>query len=153
MGSPIHITSEIGKLESVILKRPGHEVENITPDTMERLLFDDIPYLPIAQEEHDFFADTLRQNGIEVLYLEKLAAEAVADPEVKDQFLEQMISESGYLSGPIHDALKEYLLYTSQCNTTGCFQSATLILASVPIYIWLRIESSEVAWDSRKPWC
>ena len=110
MGSPLHITSEIGKLESVILKRPGHEVENITPDTMERLLFDDIPYLPIAQEEHDFFADTLRQNGIEVLYLEKLAAEAVADPEVKDQFLEQMISESGYLSGPIHDALKEYLL-------------------------------------------
>lgn len=110
MTSPIHITSEIGKLKSVILKRPGHEVENITPDTMKRLLFDDIPYLPIAQEEHDYFADTLRENNIEVLYLEKLAAEAIENPEVKEKFLEQMISESGYLSGPIHDALKEYLL-------------------------------------------
>lgn len=110
MVSPIHITSEIGKLKSVILKRPGHEVENITPDTMERLLFDDIPYLPIAQEEHDYFADTLRQTGTEVLYLEKLAAEAIEDPEVKDKFLEQMIAESGYISGPLHDALKEYLL-------------------------------------------
>lgn len=110
MTSPIHITSEIGKLKSVILKRPGHEVENITPDTMERLLFDDIPYLPIAQEEHDFFADTLRENGIEVLYLEKLVAEAIENSDVKDKFLEQMISESGYISGPLHDALKEYLL-------------------------------------------
>ncbi|MGX5377516.1 arginine deiminase [Ligilactobacillus sp. LYQ135] len=110
MVSPIHITSEIGKLKSVILKRPGHEVENITPDTMERLLFDDIPYLPIAQEEHDYFADTLRQTGTEVLYLEKLAAEAIEDPEVKDKFLEQMVAESGYISGPLHDALKEYLL-------------------------------------------
>ena len=110
MVSPIHITSEIGKLKSVILKRPGHEVENITPDTMERLLFDDIPYLPIAQEEHDYFADTLRQTGTEVLYLEKLVAEAIEDPEVKDKFLEQMIAESGYISGPLHDALKEYLL-------------------------------------------
>ena len=62
MGSPIHITSEIGKLESVILKRPGHEVENITPDTMERLLFDDIPYLPIAQEEHEIGRASCRER-------------------------------------------------------------------------------------------
>ena len=74
MTSPIHVTSEIGKLKTVLLKRPGREIENFTPDMMPRLLFDDIPYLPIAQKEHDCFADTLRDNGVEVLYLEKLAA-------------------------------------------------------------------------------
>ncbi|MBO8441049.1 MAG: arginine deiminase [Firmicutes bacterium] len=111
MTSPIHVTSEIGKLKTVMLHRPGHEVENITPDTMPRLLFDDIPYLPIAQEEHDNFADTLREQGIEVLYVEKLLAETLdQDSAIKDQFIEQMLSESGYAAGKIHDALKEYLL-------------------------------------------
>ncbi|MDN6543191.1 MAG: arginine deiminase, partial [Lentilactobacillus parabuchneri] len=52
MTSPIHVTSEIGKLKTVLLKRPGREIENFTPDMMPRLLFDDIPYLPIAQKEH-----------------------------------------------------------------------------------------------------
>ena len=62
MTSPIHVMSEIGKLKTVMLKRPNVEVENFTPDMMERLLFDDIPYLPIVQQEHDNFAETLRQK-------------------------------------------------------------------------------------------
>ncbi len=73
MTKPIHVTSEIGKLDVVMLKRPGAEVENFTPEMMPRLLFDDIPYLPIAQKEHDNFADTLKDNGVEVLYLEKIS--------------------------------------------------------------------------------
>ena len=95
MTSPIHVTSEIGKLKTVMLHRPGREIENITPDYMERLLFDDIPYLPIAQEEHNFFAQTLRDQGIEVLYFEKLAAEALASDDVRKEFLNRMIAESG----------------------------------------------------------
>ena len=63
MTSQIHVTSEIGKLKTVMLHRPGREIENITPDYMERLLFDDIPYLPIAQEEHDFFAQTFGHHA------------------------------------------------------------------------------------------
>lgn len=110
MPSPIHVTSEIGKLKTVMLHRPGHEIENITPDSMYRLLFDDIPYLPIAQEEHDYFAQTLRDQGIEVLYFEKLAAEALADQDVKEEFVDRMVAESGYAAGLIHDVLKEYLL-------------------------------------------
>ncbi|GAY72159.1 arginine deiminase [Lentilactobacillus kosonis] len=111
MTSPIHNFSEIGKLKTVLLKRPGREIENFTPDMMPRLLFDDIPYLPKAQEEHDYFANTLRDNGVEVLYLEKLAAEALdaGGAELKDKFLEQMLTESGYAAGSTHDALKEYL--------------------------------------------
>ncbi len=110
MPSPIHVTSEIGKLKTVMLHRPGREIENITPDSMYRLLFDDIPYLPIAQEEHDYFAQTLRDQGIEVLYFEKLAAEALADQDVKGEFVDRMVAESGYAAGLIHDVLKEYLL-------------------------------------------
>ena len=110
MPSPIHVTSEIGKLKTVMLHRPGREIENITPDSMYRLLFDDIPYLPIAQEEHDYFAQTLRDQGIEVLYFEKLAAEALADQDVKEEFVDHMVAESGYAAGLIHDVLKEYLL-------------------------------------------
>ncbi|EFD88277.1 hypothetical protein ATX71_05400 [Oenococcus oeni] len=60
--SPIHVNSEIGRLKTVILHRPGKEIENLTPDIMGPLLFDDIPYLLLAQKEHDNFADTLRKK-------------------------------------------------------------------------------------------
>ena len=53
MQSPIHVTSEIGKLKTVMLHRPGKEIENVYPEILHRMLVDDIPYLPIAQEEHD----------------------------------------------------------------------------------------------------
>lgn len=112
MKTPIHVTSEIGKLNVVMLKRPGAEVENFTPEMMPRLLFDDIPYLPVAQQEHDDFASTLRDNDVEVLYLEKLAAEALdaGGDTVKDAFLVQMLAESGYAGGILHHVLKDYLL-------------------------------------------
>ncbi len=78
---------------------------------MPRLLFDDIPYLPIAQQEHDNFADTLRQNQVEVLYLEKLVVEALdaGGETVKADFLTQMLAESGYVAGVLHTVLKDYL--------------------------------------------
>lgn len=109
MTSPFHVTTEIGKLKTVMLHRPGREIENITPDSMERLLFDDIPYLPIAQEEHDFFAQTLRDNGAEVIYTEDLAAEALADEAVRNEFIESQVVEAGFVAGVTHDALVEYL--------------------------------------------
>lgn len=106
----INVNSEIGKLKTVLLKRPGAEVENITPDTMERLLFDDIPFLKIAQKEHDYFAETLRKNGVETLYIDDLAVEALSQgPAIKERFLEQYLAEHGYGSGTTHDILHEYL--------------------------------------------
>ncbi len=127
MTKPIHVTSEIGKLKVVMLKRPDVEVENFTPDMMPRLLFDDIPYLPEAQKEHDNFADTLRDNGVEVLYLEKLSAEALdaGGSAVKDHFLETMLVESGYAAGVLHDALKDYL------NSMDTFAMVNKIMGGV----------------------
>lgn len=110
MKHPVHVTSEIGKLKTVLLHRPGKEVENLTPEYLSRLLFDDIPFLPSIQKEHDYFATALQNNGVEVLYLDKLVAEAIHAPEVREQFVEKMLIESKVPSSETHDVLKEYLL-------------------------------------------
>lgn len=95
MGS-IHVTSEIGKLKKVLLHRPGNELLNLTPDTLSRLLFDDIPYLPDAQKEHDAFADVLIENGVEVVYLEDLMAEVIASSDsIRAKFIKQFMDEAG----------------------------------------------------------
>ncbi len=90
----LQVYSEIGRLKKVLLHRPGEEIENLTPDLMDRLLFDDIPYLKIAREEHDAFAEIFRQNGVEVVYLEDLIAETLEDKEIKQQFIKQFIEEA-----------------------------------------------------------
>ena len=95
MSPAIDIRSEIGPLKKVLLHRPGRELENLMPEYIERLLFDDIPYLKIAQEEHDAFCDLLRKNGAEVVYLTDLVAESLTDPDVKQQFLREYITEAG----------------------------------------------------------
>ena len=56
MEPPIKVNSEIGRLKTVLLHRPGEELEALTPDYMARMLFDDVPYLKVAQQEHDAFA-------------------------------------------------------------------------------------------------
>ncbi|PCF49380.1 arginine deiminase [Staphylococcus delphini] len=92
--NPIQVNSEIGTLKTVLLKRPGKELENLVPDHLSGLLFDDIPYLKVAQEEHDKFAQVLRDEGVEVVYLEQLAAEAIADKAIREQFIDDILAES-----------------------------------------------------------
>lgn len=110
MNHPIHVNSEIGKLKTVLVKRPGKELENLIPELLPQLLFDDIPYLKVIQEEHDFFAKTLRDNGAEVLYLEKLASEALHTDELKAEFVEKILNESQANVNGSFKHLKEYLL-------------------------------------------
>ncbi|KZE81577.1 arginine deiminase [Paenibacillus jamilae] len=110
MEHPLHVASEIGELQTVLLKRPGQELENLTPDYLQPLLFDDIPYLPVIQKEHDYFAQTLRNRGIEVLYLEQLAAEALVDEKLREEFVDQMLEEGRAEGNVSHRILKEYLL-------------------------------------------
>lgn len=105
----LNVTSEIGQLKSVLLHRPGEEIENLTPALLERLLFDDIPYLKIAREEHDYFAQELRKSSVEVLYLEELAAESISDSKVKYNFLNEFIDESRVESEALKEALINYL--------------------------------------------
>lgn len=100
MRSSISNFSEIAPLKKVLMHRPGDEFLNLTPNTLERLLFDDIPYLKIAQQEHDAYANALRAEGVEVVYLVDLVAEALeaGGRTVRKKFLEQFIAEAGVTS-------------------------------------------------------
>ena len=109
--SNIHVTSEIGKLKKVLLHRPGNELLNLTPDTLERLLFDDIPFLPDAQKEHDAFANALRDNGVEVVYLEDLMAEVLSlNTNIKTKFIRQFMKEAGINTIKYKNLVEKYLM-------------------------------------------
>lgn len=104
----IHVNSEIGRLKKVMLHRPGQELENLMPEYLDRLLFDDIPYLRIAQEEHDSFADILRQNGVEVVYLRDLVAESIVNQDVKEQLIKELIDDASITTSRERDILTDY---------------------------------------------
>lgn len=106
----INVKSEIGPLKKVLLHRPGNELLNLTPDTLGRLLFDDIPFLPEAQKEHDEFAHILKENGIEVVYLEDLMAEVLSlSEEISDKFIRQFIYEAGIRTPKYKNLVFDYL--------------------------------------------
>ena len=107
--SGIHNTSEIGRLRRVLLHRPGGELENLMPEYLERLLFDDIPYLKEAQEEHDAFADCLRQSGVEVVYLTDLVLQSITDRSVRDELIRQFTAEAGIEDPRLRDTVAEHL--------------------------------------------
>ena len=110
MNSPINVKSEIKKLRKVLVHRPGRELLNLTPDSLQRLLFDDIPYLPIAQQEHDEFVRILKDNGVEVVYLEDLMSEVLdLYPEVKEKFIQEFIYEAGIRTPKYRSLVYEYL--------------------------------------------
>ena len=105
----IYVKSEIAQLKRVLLHRPGRELEHLTPGTLDRLLFDDIPFLSGAQEEHDRFAQVLRENGTEVIYLEDLAAETLkSNPGLREEFLKEFVTFSPNVD--YRQELYEYLL-------------------------------------------
>ena len=103
--------SEIAPLKKVLMHRPGDEFLNLTPNTLERLLFDDIPYLKQAQEEHDAYANALRAEGVEVVYVTDLAAEAIdtGGRTIRKKFLEQFIAEAGVTSPKVAKHCFDYL--------------------------------------------
>ena len=108
--SGIHVTSEIGKLKKVLLHRPGKELLNLTPDTLSSLLFDDIPFLPDAQKEHDNFAKALRRHGVEVVYLEDLMAEVLdISAKIREEFIHQFIREAGINTIKYQNLVYNYL--------------------------------------------
>jgi len=78
-----YVDSEVGRLVTVLLHRPGPELARLTPRNSDSLLFDAIPWVGRAQEEHDAFAGALRDRGVEVLYLSALLAETLAIDEAR----------------------------------------------------------------------
>lgn len=98
------VTSETGRLRTVLLHRPGNELKRLTPRNNDRLLFDGVPWVSRAQEEHDAFAQTLRDRDVEVLYLTDLLTETLADDDARGLAIEDALA-----SLHLGDTLRTYL--------------------------------------------
>jgi arginine deiminase len=80
-------TSEVGRLRTVMLHRPGPELSRLTPRNNDQLLFDGVPWLARAQEEHDAFAAALSERGVEVLHLDRLLTEILSFPSARAELI------------------------------------------------------------------
>jgi arginine deiminase len=86
-------TSEVGRLQTVLLHRPGPELSRLTPRNNDQLLFDGVPWVARAQEEHDGFAEALRDRGVEVLYLDRLLAEVLDFPAARAELIAAAVDD------------------------------------------------------------
>ena len=109
--APHGADSEVGPLRTVMLHRPGPELKRLTPRNNDKLLFDGIPWVARAQDEHDAFAAELRARDVEVLYLTDLLTETLEQEEARAAAIEEALRDldlgdtmSGYLEGLLGEA-------------------------------------------------
>jgi len=95
----LHVDSEVGQLKQVILHRPDLELKRLTPTNKDEFLFDDVLWVKRAKQEHDAFAESLRDLDVDVYLLDQLLRETVAIPEAKKHILESSLLETVY--GPM----------------------------------------------------
>ena len=105
----VGVSSEVGRLRTVLLHRPGPELKRLTPRNNDKLLFDGIPWVSRAQEEHDGFAQALRDRGVEVLYLVDLLVETLESEEARAAAVTSAV-ESHHLGDTLRGYLASVLL-------------------------------------------
>lgn len=101
-----HVDSEVGQLKQVVLHRPGLELSRLTPQNVDDLLFDDVMWAARAREEHDAFAQKLKDKGVEVHLFADLLADVLETPEGREFVLERVANEhtvGPQLVQPLHD--------------------------------------------------
>ncbi len=103
-----YVDSEVSRLATVMLHRPGPELARLTPRNNDSLLFDGIPWVGRAQEEHDAFAAALRERGVEVLYLGQLLVETLAVPEAREELIAGVLDDRR-LGDSLRQRVAEYL--------------------------------------------
>jgi arginine deiminase len=104
-----HVESEVGRLRTVLLHRPGAELQRLTPRNSADLLFDGLPWVARAQEEHDAFAQALRDRDVEVLYLTDLLVETLEVPEAREEVVHFAVAPT--VVGPaLASVLRTWLL-------------------------------------------
>ena len=108
MIGPVNVKSEIGRLRRVMLHRPGAELGNLMPDYLERMLAEDTPDVRRAGEEHDVFANILRGNGVDVVYIEDMFRDVVKDEAIRNAFIDDFV-ELGVPGVSLKAAVREYL--------------------------------------------
>ncbi|MFN2537700.1 MAG: arginine deiminase [Mycobacteriales bacterium] len=109
MASSVGVSTEVGRLRTVLLHRPGAELSRLTPRNSADLLFDGVPWVGRAQEEHDAFAEALREHGVEVLYLQRLLTEVLDIAEARAEVVHSAVAAT--LVGPsLASTLRSWLL-------------------------------------------
>jgi arginine deiminase len=93
MMRPLGADSEVARLRTVLLHRPGPELQRLTPRNNDEMLFDGIPWVGRAQDEHDAFAQVLRDHGVEVLYLTELMVETLENRSARDECIEAVVAD------------------------------------------------------------
>jgi arginine deiminase len=104
------VDTEVGQLGTVLLHRPGLELTRLTPRNNDSLLFDGIPWVGRAQEEHDVFAAALADRGVEILYLSDLLTDVLAVPAARAE-LSAATVEDVHLGDALRHRVTEYLGY------------------------------------------
>ncbi len=105
----LQVRSEVGKLRAVLLHRPGRELEQLVPQYLDEMLFEDIPYLEQMQHEHDCFAEVLRARGSEVYYITELLQDILADGEVRAAIVDRLMTELRVNSTELRTGIQELL--------------------------------------------
>jgi arginine deiminase len=109
--------SEVGRLRTVLLHRPGDELRRLTPRNNDQLLFDGIPWVARAQAEHDAFAQALRDRDVEVLHLTDLLTETLADPHARDEAITGALANR-VLGDTGRDHLRSFLADAAPADLT-----------------------------------
>jgi arginine deiminase len=118
IGPFLNVTSEIGKLKAVLLHKPGKELERLTPDYLKELLFDDIPWLKKMRDEHDEFADILRDNGTQVYYVEDLLTEILGNVDIKRNLINDILIHCHIENQELREMLFSYIFGRSPAEVT-----------------------------------
>jgi len=105
---PFHVDSEVGTLRRVILHRPDLELRRLTPTNIRDLLFDDVLWVKRARQEHDAFADALRERGIEVLLFGDLLQETMRDATARAWLVERAATQR-QLGPALAEAVRQFL--------------------------------------------
>ncbi len=103
--SMINVIDEISTLKRVLVKRPGKEIGILNDTNKEEYLFDELPNLKIAQQEHDIFVNILKQEGVKVDYLDDLMAEVLKDKKVKEEFIKEYLIDQNCTDTKIYNEL------------------------------------------------
>ena len=141
----LNVTSEIGRLKSVLVHLPGREIDVMTPPMMTQLLFDDILYGQVAREEHRRFQQIIRFVATEVLDIQDLLEEVLEDQQTKRRIIRDLVTRNGLprrLAAALREkragALAEVLIGGIPNEKKGSGELPAFDLAPVPNYFFMR---------------
>lgn len=143
-----HVDSEVGRLRQVILHRPGLELSRLTPRNVDALLFDDILWAKRAREEHDAFAQVLRDHGARVHYFADLLAQTLEVPEARAWLLDRVVTPAivgPALVDPVRELCTELDGETLAGDLIGGLLKSDLPLSAPHSLVWNALDAEDFA--------